>query len=148
MTLSILTQFIRHTYKKHLQALHESIYITAPQLTHEFYNIKTGLCIRHFCIIGDQEIQKAITNLVIRKSQSIKTDLFIISFDCEITTLINHRKRVSYLRTIFRKSRCLYFYSINQQAQIIITLFQQVNEIGRCTRLKPIIIKLITIKNI
>ena len=148
MTLGIVTQIIGNPRKEEFKALHESIHITRTKLAHEFGDMKTCLIIGDPGIERNQKVQEAITDFIVRKPKGIKTNFPVVPLDGQITALVNHGKRIVRLRAIFREGGSGHLHPGHQQAQVIVALFQQINQIGGGTRLEPVIIKLAAVKDV
>ena len=98
-----------------MKTLHKGLHITTPQLTDKFTDIKSGIRRGNGGIKGSNEVEETILDLFIGKPERIQPELRIILLDGQITALVNHRKGIFCLCTVFGKSGTSYFQAIYQQ---------------------------------
>ncbi len=99
--------------------------------------MKRCLYLIHRCIERQQEAEKTILHLLVRKSQSVGTKTRGIALDGQITALIDHGNRVGG-RHVYAVEDVLRDIFVRKALQVIIVQPEQLDQVGRSSRREPI----------
>ena len=138
MQFQIAGQFIGRVGKEGLETLEKGVHVALTDLTYETLDLESGIHHVDRGIIGQQVFDKPLFYLSVREAQRIESKFRIVGLNCQITALIDHRNGIVRGGVDAVQDACAGL-RVRHIIKVIFRPFQQLHQIGRCTRLEPIV---------